>query len=153
MFPRIKAIPLICICNLFAFGQSKQETIDFIISEFKSIENNTYVFKDVTFSQGGAIFTFRRYRPGKPDKAVVIDLKDVDIYRVAIHHANGADFYNLDVRSLGRDGNFMANGLKYNGTWTLLGRIDSERKARALEKAFLRLTELTTGRKDLFPVP
>jgi len=43
---------LICICNLFAFGQSKQETIDFIISEFKSIENNTYVFKDVTFSQG-----------------------------------------------------------------------------------------------------
>jgi hypothetical protein len=47
----------------------------------------------------------------------------------------------------------VSNGVTFVSTSNLVGRIESERKARALELAFAHLIALTTNRKELFPVP
>ena len=66
---------------------------------------------------------------------------------------SGVDSYNLVARTRGRDQPITVdNGLFY-GTQNIIGRIENKRQALALEKAFGRMIELTTGRKSLFAAP
>lgn len=134
-------------------GQTREETMNYIVDEFKSLENRTYTIREITFSPSADSFTFRRSRQGRKESGTTLKLAQVDIYCVTVHRANGIDHFNLVARSRGRDGVMLANGVKYQGAMPLIGTIENEKKVRSLEKAFARLTALVTGRKELFPVP
>jgi hypothetical protein len=147
-------LPLLFICPLALLAQAKNDTEKYIIDEIKSLESRNYFIRDIAFSPSGDTLTLVRGRSDKAgDKGTVIPLAKVDIYCVTVHRANGIDHYNLVARSRGREGNFILNGVKFNGVTNLVGMVQDERKAKALEKAFNRLTVLTTGRKELFPIP
>ena len=135
------------------FSQTREETADFIIKEFKSLENKTYFMTEVAFSPTGDTFTLRRRRQNRPDKGLVIPLKHVDIYCRPTHHATGVDSYDLVARSRGRDGLITLNGLAFHGTVNLVGGSQDAWKIRALERAFVHLTALVGGRKELFSPP
>ena len=133
-------------------AQSREETMNYIVSEFKSLDSKTYTGREIAFSSSGDSFTFRRNRLGKPEKGTTFQLAKVDVYCVTLHRPRGIDRFRLMVRSRGKDGIFLANGVNFQGELPLASYCDNERKMRALEKAFLRLTTLVTGRKELFPV-
>jgi hypothetical protein len=136
--------------HLALFGQSRDETADFIIKEMRSLEDKTFFMTDISFSPSGELFTLRRRHQGKPDKSVVLSLKQVDIYCCPTHHAGGSDFYKLVARSRGRDGQFTVNGLTFHGSVNLVGRSLDKRKMKALERAFGHMAALAGGRKELF---
>ena len=149
-FPKL--LPFLFLSQLVLFGQSREETADFIIKEIKSLEDKTFVVADASFSPTGDTFTFRRRHHGKPDKGVVLPLKNVDIYCCPTH-VGGSDYFKLVARSRGRDGLMTLNGLAFHGSVSLVGRSQDERKMKALERAFLHMTALAGGRKELFVSP
>ncbi|MGA2083126.1 MAG: hypothetical protein ABSH53_21305 [Holophaga sp.] len=134
-------------------AQSKEETMKYIIDELRSLESNSYTIREIYFSPSGDTFGFKRGRSGMSDKGTIIPLDRVDIYPVTVHRATGIDYLNLMVRSRGKDGDFLANGIRAKGVRPLIGKIEDERKVKALARAFNHLIQLVTGRKDLFPVP
>ena len=134
------------------FGQSRDETANFIIQEIKSLETKTYIVTEVAFSAPGDVFTFRRRRVGWPDKGLIIPLANADIFCSTYHRADGVNRYTLVVRSRGRDGLITVNGLHYRGTVNLVA-MEDERKAKALERAFAHMAALVGGRKELFSPP
>ena len=148
-----RLIPFLFLAPVAVLGQSREETMKYIIDELRSMESRAYTLREVSFSPSGDTFTYKRQRNGLPDKGTVIPLAKVDIYCVTVHRATGIDYANLVVRPRGKDGEFIANGFKTKGTMSLIGRIEDEKKVQALEKAFAHLTRLVTGRKDLFPAP
>lgn len=146
----IKLVPFLCLSQMFALAQSKEETINFLVSEFKSFEDRTFTIREFTFSPGGDTFTMKQGRQTKGDKGVVVPLKNVDIYCVPTHKPNGVDVYRIVIQSRGVNGMFMVNGVNFLGTYPIAGKIENERKAKALEKAFNHLIALVTDRKPLF---
>jgi hypothetical protein len=138
---------------LSAFGQTKEETMDFIVSEFKSFERKDYHAIEANFSPAGDTFTLKRRDPKHKDFALSFQMKDVEVYKVTVNHPNGIDQYRLMVRPRGRDGCIMKNSVRITTTVKLGPTMDNENQCRALERAFARLTTLTTARKYLFYEP
>jgi len=149
----MKALAIAAITCLSAFGQSKEETMEFITREIKSFETRWYLIREVSFSPSGDTFTIRRGVVGRPERSLVIPLKNVDIYAQRIRHGNGTESWNLAVRCRGKDEPILVNNLSYNGTEHIIGRIENKSQAMALQRAFARLTTLATGRKELFASP
>lgn len=145
-----RILPFILLVPTLAQAQTREATMQFITDEFKALGSFTYAVREASFSPDGATFTFRHGHQGHPAKATVIPLAKVDVYCVTVHRANGVDHYNLMVQSRGRDGDFLLNGLRFNGKALLIGPLQNERKARSLEKAFAHLTALATGRENPF---
>jgi len=133
-----------------AFGQTKEETMDFLVNEFKSFERKEYRFTEINFSPAGDAFTVRRNSKKHKDYALTFQLKDVEIYKVTVNHASGVNQFRLMVRTRGRDAYIGRNSHRYAGALKVSPNMDNERKCLALERAFARLTMLTTGRKYLF---
>ena len=67
--------------------------------------------------------------------------------------ADSVTLETLMARSRGRDGLMTLNGLAFHGSVSLVGRSQDERKMKALERAFLHMTALAGGRKELFVSP
>lgn len=136
-----------------AFAQTKEETMDFLVNEFKSFERRDYQFTEIRFSAAGDTLTLRRNTKKHKDYALTFQLKDVEIYKVTVNHANGVNQFRLMVRTRGRDVHIGKNSQRYVGAIKITPSMDNERKCLALERAFARLTMLTTGRKYLFYDP
>lgn len=157
----------------FAPAQTREETIEFITSEFKAFESKEYMYKDMTFSPSGDSFTIRRSSQGDKDYVLTIPLKDVEIYKVTLNHANGINKFQLMVRNRGRETSILKDGYKFQsgpkpgpgreggasdsysskGGLKITPAMENEKKCLALERAFIRLTMLTTSRKFLFYDP
>jgi len=133
-----------------ALAQTREETVDFITSEYKAFESDPYRFREITFSPSGDAFTLYRVAHGKKAYSVTFKLKDVEIYKVTINHANGINKHQLMVHLRGWAPRMMKNGAPFKGTMKITPAMENQRKCLALERAFARLTELTTGRKPLF---
>jgi hypothetical protein len=82
--------------------------------------------------------------------ALTFQLKDVEIYKVTVNHANGINQFRLMVRTRGKESSIGQNSRPIAGAVKISPTMDNERKCLALERAFARLTTLTTGRKYLF---
>ena len=145
-------LPLLLASGLLR-AQSKEETMQYILDEFKSLESLDYTVRNIAFSASGDSFSFTRQHRGGSEQGCVVPLAKVDIYAVTVHRANGVDYMNLLVRARGKEGDFMENGLRRMGTMALVVHIEDERKVKSLAKAFNHLIHLVTGRKDLFHVP
>lgn len=143
-------LALLLLGPVSAFAQTKEETMDFLINEFKSFERRDYHFTELKFSPAGDAFTLRRTSRKRKDYALTFQLKDVEIYKITINHANGINQFRLMVRTRGRDVYIGRNNLRYAGALKISPTMDNERKCLALERAFARLTMLTTSRKFLF---
>ena len=135
------------------FAQTREETMEYITREIKSYETRTYLIREAGFSANGDTFTIRRGLVAKRVRTLIIPLKNVDIFAVRVRQGNGIDSYNLAVRTRGRDLPITVDNGAFTGTENIIGRIENRRQAMALEKAFGRLIELTTGRKNLFAAP
>jgi hypothetical protein len=146
----LKVTLLLFSCFSLGFGQTREATIDFILREIKSYDSPAFAVEETSFSQEGDLFKLRTRVVGFPDRTLEIPLKNVNIFARKIRRADGLESYNLRVRCRGRDASILVNTLKYRGYANILGRIEDRRQAEALERAFAHLTELTTGRKDLF---
>jgi hypothetical protein len=138
---------------LAVFGQTKEETMAYITSEFKSFETPDYIFAELAFSPSGDAFTIRRKSKGKKEYVITIPLKTADVYMVTLNHANGINKHYLVARSLGKDTLIAKDGAHVRGDFKITPAMDNEGKCQALERAFTRLTVLTTGRKFLFSTP
>jgi uncharacterized protein YkuJ len=141
---------LLLLGPLGAFAQTKEETIAFITSEYRSFEGLGYTYKQVAFSPGGDAFTLRRTAQGRKEYVVTFRLKDVDIYKVTLNHANGINRHQLMVRPRGAEPNMARDGFSFKAPMKITPAMEDERKCQALERAFTHLTTLTTGRKFLF---
>ena len=146
-------LPLLLLGPMAAPAQTREETIEFLKGEFKSFESKEYMYKDISFSPAGDAFTLRRSSQGKKDYVVTFQLKDVEVYKVTVNHANGIDKHALIVRNRGRDTHIMKDGYTFKGGLKITPNMENERKCLALERAFTRLTMLTTGRTFLFYDP
>jgi hypothetical protein len=144
---------LLSLAPLPAAAQSREETIDFLISEYRAFESRGYQFKAIAFSPAGDSFTLRRSAYGERGYQVSFNLKDVEIYKVTLNQANGINKYQLMVRSRGRDTSMTKDGNIVKTPLKISPAMENEKKAEALERAFTRLTVLTTGRKFLFYTP
>ncbi len=133
-----------------AFGQTKEETMDFLVNEFKSFERKDYQYTEIKFSPAGDAFSLRRNSKHRNGYALTFQLKDVEIYKVTVNHANGINQFRLMVRTRGRESSIGQNSRPIAGAVKISPTMDNERKCLALERAFTRLTTLTTGRKFLF---
>jgi uncharacterized protein YkuJ len=136
-----------------ARAQTREETIEFLTSEYRAFESRGYLFKEITFSPAGDSFTLRRSAQGEKGYVISFNLKDVEIYKVTLNHANGINKFQLMVRARGRDAVISKDGNPVKMPLKISPAMDNERKAQALERAFTRLTALTTGRKFLFYTP
>ncbi len=149
----LPSLVLAALCWTGGSAQTKEETMEFITRELRSYETRTYLIREAGFNASGDTFTIRRGLVAKRQRTLVIPLKNVDIFTVRIRQGSGVDSYNLVARTRGRDQPITVdNGLFY-GTQNIIGRIENKRQALALEKAFGRMIELTTGRKSLFAAP
>jgi len=149
----MKILIFITLSPLLAFGQSKEEIAGFIISELKSYELRTHPIKEVAFNASGDTFTFRHAMQGNRERSLVVPLNNVDIYAVKKHHRGGISTFRLLVRCRGLNQNITLNGLAFHGTEVLVPDMENEKQAKALERAFAKLTTLTTGRKFPFWEP
>ena len=102
----MKAWLLVLVCFFlapwYAPAQTREETIGFIVSEYRSFESREYKYKEITFSPAGDTFTIRRAAQGDKDYVVTFNLKDVEVYKVTINHANGINQHELMVRKPGQ---------------------------------------------------
>jgi hypothetical protein len=146
----LKVTLLLFGCFSLGSGQTREATIDFILREIKSYDSRSFSIEEASFSQEGDIFRLRTRVVGFPDRTLEIPLKNVNIFARKIRRTDGLESYNLRVRCRGRDASILVNTLSYRGCENIIGRIEDRRQAEALERAFAHLTELTTGRKDLF---
>lgn len=150
----MKAWLLVLVCFFlapwYAPAQTREETIGFIVSEYRSFESREYKYKEITFSPAGDTFTIRRAAQGDKDYVVTFNLKDVEVYKVTINHANGINQHQLMVRNRGSETSIGRDGSTFKGAVKITPTIDNENKILALERAFTQLTLLTTGRKPLF---
>ena len=149
----LKIFALLFMVGSLAQAQSKEETMAFLQREIKSFETRTFHVTEAYFSEGGAVFTYRRVRTGKPEKNFTIPLNQVDIYVRKRRHADGVDTFTVLVRSRGRDGYFKVGGHNFHGTKVLFGRMDNETKAQSIAAAFTRLTALAADRSNPFAKP
>jgi hypothetical protein len=147
------------LCAILAFlillpasglAQTREETVDFIIGEYKAFESDPYRYREITFSPSGDAFTLYRVAHGKKAYEVTFKLKDVEIYKVTINHANGINKHQLMAHLRGWAPRMTKNGAPLKGPLKITPAIENENKCLALERAFARLTTLTTGRKVLF---
>lgn len=141
------------LCPMPGMAQTKEETIDFLTTEYRAFESRGYLFKELTFSPAGDAFTLRRSAQGEKGYVITFNLKDVEIYKVTLNHANGVNKYQIMVRTRGRDTNLRKDGNLVRTPLKISPAMENEKKAQALERAFTRLTALTTGRKFLFYTP
>jgi uncharacterized protein YkuJ len=146
-------LALLWLCPWSAFAQTKDETINFIKSEYRSFEKQEYMYKEIYFSPAGDAFTLRRSAQKRKDYLITFQLGDVDIYMVTVNHPNAVNQYRLMVRTRGREGSIAKDGSRFVGELKISPSINNEKKCLALERAFTRLTTLTTGRKFLFYDP
>jgi hypothetical protein len=147
----IKSLVLLFGAAVSGFSQTREETIEFITREIRSYESRTFAIRELAFQENGAVFKIRRGPSGGgPDKTLLIPLKNVNIFAARIRNPSGTETYNLAVRCRGKDQPITVNNLVYHGNENIIGRIPDRRQALALERAFAHLTELTTGRRDLF---
>ena len=154
--PLSRSLPVLvfaALCCASGFAQTREETMEFLTTEIKSYETRAYHIPEVKFSASGDTFTIRRGLVAKRLRTLIIPLKHVDIFTVRVRQPNGVDSYNLVARTRGRDQPITVNNAAFTGTENIIGRIENRRQAQALERAFARLIELTTGRKALFTTP
>jgi uncharacterized protein YkuJ len=149
MKPFLVFLALLCLCPWYAFGQSKDETIDFLTSEYRAFESRGYIYTELTFAPKGDSFTLKRVKDRGKDYLVSFNLRDVEIYQVTINSANGISKHQIMVRNRGRDTGIQKDGRNYTGVLKISPAMDNEKKCEALERAFNRLIALTTGRKYL----
>lgn len=132
-------------------AQTKVETMDFIVKEFKIFERDEHIIKELAFSEDGSVFTFKSYVPTKPERKLTIPLKEVDIYTVRKKGADGQPRYSLVVESKGRAGRFKLNERNISGVHTILKNAQNPRRLEGLVKAFSHLVMLDNkGVKPLF---
>jgi hypothetical protein len=143
-------LALLILASGSAFGQTKEETMAFLVNEYRSFERRDYQFTEIKFPPAGDAFSVRRNSKKHRDYALTFQLKDVEIYKVTVNHANGVNQFRLMVRTRGRDVYIGKNSHRYAGALKISPSMDNERKCMALERAFARLTTLSTGRKYLF---
>ena len=143
---------LVCffLSPYFACAQTRDETVAYIVSEFKSFESREYKYTEVAFPPSGDTFTLRRKAQGDKDYVLTFSLKDVDIYKVTLNHPNGINQHQLMVRPRGPAAGITKDGATFKGVLKMSPATENESKILALERAFARMTELATGRK-LFP--
>jgi len=150
-------LALLLLGPVAAPAQTREETIEFITSEFKAFESKEYTYKDMTFSPSGDTFSIRRSSQGEKDFVLTFPLKDVEIYKVTLNHPNGINKFQLMVRNRGRDTSIQKDGHAFQssakGALKITPAMENEKKCLALERAFTRLTLLTTSRKFLFYDP
>jgi hypothetical protein len=146
----LKISLILLLSPALACAQSKEETIAYLIREIKSLESKEYTVRTIAFSPDGGAMTFRRHIIGKTEKEMVIQFKDVDIFHVTFNRPEGHNFFDLVVRTRGKDATILLDNARVKGTKSLF-RLTSEQKAEAMDEAFNRLIELARG-KDPFPV-
>lgn len=147
----IKLSLIVLAFGLVAMAQTKVETIDFIIKEFRVFERDEHIIKNISFSEDGSVFNFKSYVPPKPERKLTIPLKEVDIYTIWQLGANGTRRYSLVVESKGRAGRFQVNDRNVFGVRTILKDARNPQRLEALAKAFAHLTMLDTkSGKPLF---
>ena len=144
------SLVFLLFCPRLGMAQTRDETVNFIIDEFKSFERKDYQYTELGFSANGDTFTMRRNTPRHKGRALSFQLKEVEIYTATVPRPDKMTLFTLMVRNRGRDGYLQKNSLRFAGTVKLLPSTGDERQYRALERAFARLTALSTGRKFLF---
>ena len=148
-----KILAVLLLGPALAWAQTREETVDFIVKEFRSFERRDRVYSEIQFSPRGDSFKLVRSTPAHHQGTVEFQLKDVDIYRVTHNKPNCVNSYQLLVSPRGREAGVQKNGKKAQETVAITPRTRNGRKCLALERAFTRLTQLTTDRKFLFDDP
>lgn len=146
-------LALLILGPMFGFAQSREEIVKFIVDEYKSFEKRERIYNEIQFSPQGDSFRLIRSTKAHNKATVVFQLKDVDIYRVVHNKADGVNQFQLLVGPRGREASLQANGKKALEPLPLTPRTRNGMKCLALERAFTRLTALTTDRKFLFYDP
>jgi hypothetical protein len=141
------------VCPLL--GQSKNETISFIINEMKSCENDQLELRDIDFSDNGNLCKIRVSMLNQfSEKSIELSLKDVDIYSVTKIIRLGVDeqvyVYSLVASPRGRNGAIRRNMTTIMGMEVILHNIPNAHKVNCIELAFRHLTELITGKPKVF---
>jgi len=153
---RYFALLLISLTFEFSlFGQSKIETVEFIIREMKSFGNDAQEIKEIEFSDNGSLCKIKTAVPGQMnEKTLEISLSEVDIFACTKIVKMGTDeyvyLYSLLASSRGRNGQIRKNLSKRSGTEIILQNTLNGQKIKGLESAFAHLTELVTGQKKTF---
>ncbi|MDR3672817.1 MAG: hypothetical protein P4L36_18375 [Holophaga sp.] len=121
----------------------------------RACENDQFEIKELRFSDGDSVFKVTTSIPGQlADKTVEINLADVDIYTKRTAIKSGKDdytyAYSLIATNRGRANGIKRNMTRVTGSEVLLRQILNGRQVKALEMAFIRLTDLVAGRRPLF---
>ena len=137
------------------FGQSKPETVEFIIREIKSCENDVLEVKDVDFSDSYGTCKIKTGIPGQlNEKSMEFTLSEVDIFTSTKIVKTGKDeyiyVYSLLASPRGRNVGIRKNLSRNTGTEVILQNILNGEKIKGLESAFAHLTELITGQRKSF---
>lgn len=132
-------------------AQSREETFAYLSEEIQSLSTKDFFVREATLSADGKVFTYRWAVRGGHERGMVINLDQVDIFKVLHRQPTGYAWYGLEIRTRGSNAIMNVNGTSYRGTKTLFKFIYDERQARGLEQAFQRLVELARGRKPAFP--
>jgi shikimate kinase len=152
---------LFCTLAGLARAQSKEETMDYIVRELQAAESEGYVVKEVAFSEGGSVLSYRTLITGNQERKLVIYLKDVNVFykrlntikdNPEIKRNQDLDYCDLLVESRAGKKGFRINGSAVEYPKKILENILNERKVKSLEKAFGHLIALISGRKEPFPV-
>ena len=131
--------PALC---LHLGAQTAQETMTYIVQEFKSYETESHLIKDVQFSANGSVFEFKSYIPVTPEVKISIPLAQVHIFVTNKSTDTGLHRYDLVVESKGRKGKFQVNGNNTSGIHFLLKGVSNKKRVQSLQKAFAHLTSL-----------
>jgi hypothetical protein len=155
MHPVSAFFVMFLMLGISLFGQSKPETVEFIIREMKSCENDVLEMKDVDFSDGYGTCKIKTGVPGQlNEKSLEFTLSEVDIFTSTKIVKTGKDeyiyVYSLLASPRGRNGGIRKNLSRNAGTEIILQNILNGEKVKGLELAFAHLTELITGQRKLF---
>jgi hypothetical protein len=142
MHKLIKLALILPLCAASVAAQTLPETQAFIIREFKSFETDKYSVKDISFSEGGMIFSFVSGVSFQSDHKVSLSLDSVNVFMARRTTPNGDYLYDLAAEARGKSGKLQVNGNPVFGAVRLLENSSNKTKMQQLEKAFAHLKKL-----------
>ena len=136
-------------------GQSKAETIEYLIREMKSFSNDRLEVKEVEFSDDTASCKIKTAVPGQIDERTLeFSLSEADVYAstkiIKMPNEDYVYSYSLLVSSRGASGGLRKNISRINGTEAIVQNVLNYQKIKGVESAFTHLAELVTGHKRTF---
>lgn len=155
MYKIIKMIVMIGFVAEALVAQTRQETMDFIVRELKSCENEQLEFKDIEFADAGRSCKIKLANPGQViEKTLEMTLSEVDVIAsqkfVKFNNNEEIQVFSLLVSPRGRSGGLKRDHFRLSGPEVLVADHLSGTKIRGLEAAFAHLAELTTTKPRTF---